>query len=188
MTKRKNTVKKSQPENKEIKVVVNPKIYPLEAIYGAAYVFLDRAYVFLDGDPDKKIIVSLKSKDEASFGDSREIKSEFLNELVNYSLRQQIVKRNAKLREYIVGAALLGASGEINVFPVTETEEDEDINPEELPVVEDEAGVAAADQSEAWEEDPMQIAVPWEEKYAADSASVSNAETAEKKKTQKAKK
>ena len=83
MAKKKTAAEKSKTDNKEIKIAVNPKIYPLEAIYGAAYVFLDRAYVFLDGNPKTKIMVSIKSKDEENFGKADKIKSEFLNELVN---------------------------------------------------------------------------------------------------------
>jgi His-Xaa-Ser system protein HxsD len=185
MVKKKRT--RTEKSDKEIKITVDAKIYPLEAVYGASYVFLDRAYVFLDGDPEKKIDVILKLKPDSLFKNTKTLKGEFLNELLNYSLRQQIAERNAKLREYIVGAALLGASGELNVFPVTETEED--ISPEELPTAA-ESGRTVAGQSEAWEEDPMQIAVPWEEKYATDAsaaavASVKTTEKAKKKKTKK---
>ena len=41
-------------------LTVNPKIYPLETVYSAAYTFLDKAYILLDGDPKKEIIVKLK--------------------------------------------------------------------------------------------------------------------------------
>jgi len=183
MAKKKTAAEKSKTDNKEIKIAVNPKIYPLEAIYGAAYVFLDRAYVFLDGNPKTKIMVSIKSKDEESFGKADKIKSEFLNELVNCSLRRQIAERNAKLREYVAGAALLGASGDINVFPVTETD---NISPDELPIgTEIEETVI---ETETWKEDPYQIAVPWEEKYAvAEKVEIAPAAKTEtkKKKTKK---
>lgn len=186
MAKKKTAVKSPKTgDPKEIKIAVNPNIYPLEAIYGAAYVFLDRAYVFLDGNPKTKIIISIKSKDEESFGKADKIKSEFLNELVNYSLRRQIAERNAKLREYVAGAALLGASGDINVFPVTETD---NISPDELPVgAEIEETVI---ETETWKEDPFQIAVPWEEKYAtvSEEAPAAEIKTSAKKTKKTAKK
>ena len=43
---------------------INPKLYSLETVYSAAYVFLDRAYILLDGDPKEKIVVKLKPKKE----------------------------------------------------------------------------------------------------------------------------
>jgi His-Xaa-Ser system protein HxsD len=59
-------------------ISLNPKIYPLEALYSAAYVFLDRAYIRFEGDPDKEIKVLIKPK-----GDEEKIADEFMNELIN---------------------------------------------------------------------------------------------------------
>ena len=52
----------SEIKNNTIKFFLNLQNYPLEAVYGTAYVFLDRAYLFLDSRPSKKITVSLKGK------------------------------------------------------------------------------------------------------------------------------
>jgi len=41
----------------QIIVTADSRLYPLEAVYGAAYVFLDRAYLRLDGNPKKEILV-----------------------------------------------------------------------------------------------------------------------------------
>ena len=49
-----------------ITVSVNPKIYPLEIVYSASYVLLDKAYVMIDGDPAKEIIIELRPKDKAN--------------------------------------------------------------------------------------------------------------------------
>lgn len=119
----------------QIIIKVNPKIYPLESIYGAAYVFLDSAYLFLDGNPEKEVIVSLKGKEKLTKQKLESLAGEFYNELLNWTLRQKISQNNQKIREYIVSQALLSASEEV-------TEEEE-----------------------KWQEDPLGIAVPWEEKY-----------------------
>ncbi|UZE93296.1 MAG: His-Xaa-Ser system protein HxsD [Candidatus Nealsonbacteria bacterium] len=132
-------IKIHKSENKII-VSVNPKLYPLQALYGAAYVFLDRAYIFLDGDPKKEVYVSLKGKKKLTKKEIRALADEFLNELLNYNLRCQISKDNRKIREYIVGAALIGASGE------------------------DTKKLIQSDRKD-WQKDPLGIAVPWEEKY-----------------------
>lgn len=125
--------------NHAIKIVVDAKIYPLEAIYGAAYVFLDKAYIRLDGDPKKKIIVLIKEKKGSGGRTAEGLRDDFLNELLNYGLRCQISKNNRKIREYIVGTALLSATW---AEEKTEKETEKD-----------------------WQSDPLGIAVPWEEKY-----------------------
>jgi len=128
---------KVEKGNNRIKVTVDSKIYPLEAVYGAAYVFLDKAYLRLEGDPKKKITIAIKGKSKLSKKEIEKLAGEFLNELLNYSLRYQISRQNRRIREYIVGSALLGAAGE------EQTEE----------------------EKEDWQKDTLGIAVPWEEKY-----------------------
>ncbi|XOA42781.1 MAG: His-Xaa-Ser system protein HxsD [Candidatus Nealsonbacteria bacterium] len=132
-------LKINKSENKII-VSVNPKLYPFQALYGAAYVFLDRAYVYLDGDPKKEIHIHLKGKKKLTKKEIKTLADEFLNELLNYSLRYHISKDNRKIREYIVGAALIGASGE------------------------DTKKLIQSDKKD-WQKDPLGIAIPWEEKY-----------------------
>ena len=123
----------------EIVISVNPDLYSLEALYGAAYIFLDSCYVFLDGDIKKEIKVHLKSKDSSSV-EIDQLEGEFLNELLNCSLRDKISKSNKKMREYIIAAALTGAS-------------------------EKECSDCTPQVEEGWEEDPLSIAVPWEDKF-----------------------
>ncbi len=83
---------------------VDPKVYPLEAVYSAAYVFLDKAYFILDGDPKKEIIVNLEAK-EKSMGEK--VAKEFLNELINYADYITRAKQTKKLRETILQRALI---------------------------------------------------------------------------------
>ena len=42
-------------DTKYAKITVNPKIYSLQTIFAAAYVFLDKAYILLDYGQGKKI-------------------------------------------------------------------------------------------------------------------------------------
>lgn len=132
---------KTEKNKNQIKVLISPKIYPLESVYGAAYVFLDRAYIRLDGDPQKKIIIQIKSKKKINKKGLENLADAFLNELLNYGLRYQISKKNKKIREYIVGTALLSALGE-SVEEKGKEKEKED-----------------------WQKDTLGIAIPWEEKY-----------------------
>lgn len=95
--------------NGALTVRVNPKIYPLPIVQQAADVFIDRAYVFLDGNPEKEIKVILKPKDRKT--DLGKLCGEFNNELVDYSayfVRSQISR---DVREALVRRAFLTASG-----------------------------------------------------------------------------
>lgn len=130
----------SSKENK-ITLFVDPKIYSLEAILGACYVFIDRAYVFLDEDRKKKIKIFFKSKKKVPLRELNKLAGEFQNELLNYSLRSVINKSNRKIREYIVGSALFSANSD-------------------LLLEDDRKGV-----DYKYQEDPLGIAIPWEEKF-----------------------
>ena len=129
----------------ELVISLNPKIYPLEAIYGACYVFIDRAYLFLDGDLNKEVKIFLKGMKELSPKELEKLAGEFENELLNYSLRLSIAKNTKNIRETIVERALF------SVLP--HEKELEKINKSEQI---DEKTI---------ENDPLGIAVPWEEKY-----------------------
>lgn len=129
----------------ELVISLNPKIYPLEVVYGTCYVFIDRAYLFLDGNPEKEIKVFLKGKEELSLKKLERLAGEFKNELLNYTLRISIAKNTKKIRETIVERALF------SVLPheqeLKKINEPEQINKKRI------------------EDDPLGIAVPWEEKY-----------------------
>jgi len=125
----------NMPKNNTTVIKVDIKIYPLEAIYGAAYVFVDRAYIFLDNPKKGMIEVSLKPKEGLNAKKSASLAGEFNNELLNYTLRLSLAKYNKKIREYIIERALYAS-----------VQSDEQPLDNEL-------------------EDPLGIAVPWEEKY-----------------------
>jgi len=130
-------------ETKTIKL--NPKIYPLEIIYSAAYVFLEKAYIKLDGDIDKEIIVEIKSKDN----EIKNIELEFQNELLNYAEYNTNLKNNKEIRQAIIQRALM-TNDETIIDEIFEEIDDEEID------------------------DPEGIAIPWEEKYGKEFESKKN--------------
>ena len=121
----------------QLLIYLDPKIYPLEAIYGACYVFVDRAYLFLDGDPKEKVKVFIKGRKRMTKNELEKLKGEFENELLNYSFRISLAKYTKDIRDMIVERALFSAL----------SHEKE------------------AQKEDVFEEDPLGIAVPWEEKY-----------------------
>ena len=144
MLKDKNFNFEINQHTKSIAFAINTQIYSLAAIYQAAYLFLDRVYVFLDGVPEKEIKVIFKGKKEEEGQKGKEglekIAGEFYNELLNQLLREKLSETNAKIREYIVSAALFNAV------------------PNEVDKILKEV------ESEDWQEDPLGIAKTWENK------------------------
>lgn len=153
---------------KTIVVSVNPKIYPLEVIYSAAYVFLDRAYLAIDGDPEKEVLVQIKPKNAGE--DPEKLGNEFNNELVNYSVYVVQAVRNQPLRKAIIERALFTNTAETEYCdecgcelmecpdcgdmycPTCDSEEDEEAPAKE----EDETS-----EDEFIIDDPLGIAKPW---------------------------
>lgn len=120
---------------KKIKFSVNENIFPLEAVLSACYGFIDNYYVSLD-KKGKSFLIFLEPKNEESL-EAKEIEGKFRNELLHSALRMKISNNNAEIREYIVSQALYSS------LPVSE--------------------------NESWGnqklDDPLGIAIPWEEKF-----------------------
>ena len=123
-----------------MKITLSTKVYTLEAVLNASYIFIDRAYISLDiNSKGDKIYVFFKPKERMSAKKLVTLKDEFMNELLFSSLRYNISRSNKKLREYIVGRALYAGLPSL----------DGGIQEEEIDFT----------------EDPLGIAIPWEEKY-----------------------
>jgi His-Xaa-Ser system protein HxsD len=80
-------------------VSVNPKLYPLEVIYSASYVMLDRAYIILTGNPEKEVIVEIESKDK---GDAAALGKEFNDQLLNYANYHSMSKKNIEIKKMLL--------------------------------------------------------------------------------------
>jgi His-Xaa-Ser system protein HxsD len=137
---------KISPQENRITIEINPSLYPLEAIYGAAYVFLDRAYLFLEGDPKKSVSVSIKGKEKISAKGLESLAGEFCNEVLNYVLREKISENNKKIREYIIARALFVA-------------------PEEKTGKKDKPSKKQTPAATEWREDKLGLALPWKKRY-----------------------
>ncbi len=108
---------------------INPAIYPLELVYSAAYILMDKAYIILGGDPKEKILVEIRQKRKEQ--DLRQLAMEFNNELLNYAVYKTQSEKNKTLRETILQRILL--TNDPNYFAVVQgaqaqqTEKDEPI-------------------------------------------------------------
>jgi His-Xaa-Ser system protein HxsD len=90
-------------------VFVNPELYSIEAVLNAAYLLTERAYVIVDGDPDRRLSVEIRPKGKEK---PKQLAMEFGNELVSAQVYIMESARQAKLTETIVGEALSGVENE----------------------------------------------------------------------------
>ena len=86
-------------EKDSIVALVNLRLYPLPAVYAAAFVFLDETYIRLEEGGGGKVQIILKGKKKLTEEKLRDLRDRFLNELLNCSLREQISKNNKKIRQ-----------------------------------------------------------------------------------------
>ena len=86
-----------------VKVAVNPKIYNLSVIYGAAHAFTRDNYVLIDGDAEIEIIIELKPIQTTNL---EELGRKFCNRLLSYQVHRQKMKENETIRNLILYKAL----------------------------------------------------------------------------------
>ncbi len=143
-------MKKTKIEEKDNSVLIDidSKLYDLNVVYNAAYNFLDRAYVVLDGDPEDVIKITLKAKEKSNKKTLEELAGNFFNELVGARIRADISNKNKAIREYIISADLIGASPELR----KKIEQEHDVD-------------SGGEDDDAWDDDPLGIAMSWEAKY-----------------------
>jgi His-Xaa-Ser system protein HxsD len=122
---------------------IDSTLYPLSALYAAAYVFIDRCFVLLDRPDSTHYRVSLSPKKGGATGEAlTAYAGEFANELLSCTWRAKIAEESRGLIEAATAQALRGAMG--------------------APSLDD---LEKFDFSEEAFEDPLGIAMSWEEKY-----------------------
>jgi His-Xaa-Ser system protein HxsD len=140
---------------------VDTRIYSMDAVLGTAYVFINRAYVFLDQPGASRIRVQLSGKSPLAKDAVTALCGDFLNELLGQVLRERQSKRYGKLREALLARALFAAA------PGLATEGTAPAEPAGEPA-QGAAEPSLADlpaESADYLDDPLGIATPWEDKY-----------------------
>jgi His-Xaa-Ser system protein HxsD len=143
---------------------LSQKLYPLDVIYSAAYVMLDKAYILLD-EQNGRIIVSITPK--GSFAENKGAKNvadsinetemlaaEFSSQLINYAFSMKMLEKNAAAKQAILHEIFSQFAG---IAPAVAGKEDgkKSGNP---------------DDSEDFLDDPEGILIPWEEKHGKKKA------------------
>jgi His-Xaa-Ser system protein HxsD len=125
------------------RIELDETLYPLAAVYGAAYVFIDRCWVLLDRPQAGRVRATLAPKSgDADQARLQALLGEFANELLSCAWRHQITQENRVLIEEVTSRAISGAMGP----PSLDDLADFDFSGNEL-------------------EDPLGIAMSWEDKY-----------------------
>ena len=95
-----------QADERSVTFEIQENVYPLDAIYGAAYLFIDRCYVFLNRPADAVVSVRLKTKEHGADEQVLDaLAGEFANELLNQAFRARLAESTGKIREYYVARA-----------------------------------------------------------------------------------
>lgn len=131
---------------REIAFVIDEDLYALDAIYGAAYLFIDRVYVFLARPSDRKVSVRLRSKDEASPEALEAVAGEFANELLNQMLRLRLSRSTMAIREQYMAKAFFAQPAHSTIAEL----------------------LAELDEEEL-EEEPLEIPVPWDDEKSEEA-------------------
>lgn len=126
---------------REIAFDLDETLYPLDAIYGAAYLFVDRCYLFLARPADHRVRVRLRTREAASADALEALAGEFANELLNQVLRRRISDSTRTIREYYMARAFFGSESRATI----------------------DALLAELD-AEEMKEESLEISVPWEQK------------------------
>lgn len=127
-------------DGRRVAFVLDESIYPRDAVYGAAYLFVDRCYLFLSRPGEDRIEVRLKPKDEAEGPSLEALAGEFANELLNQVVRLRVGESTAQIREYYMAKAFFADANQTSI----------------------DALLAELDAEELQEE-TLEISVPWEE-------------------------
>lgn len=136
-------------QDNSIRLMLPASLYPLDVIYTASYVYLDRAYIFLKGDPKKDIEIVLKPKESMDKEGLRGFAGEFCNQLINYGRQLHISRDSIEIKKRLLQ--------EIFAFATPFEDTDQRQKDEET-----------EDGQEI--DDPEGILIPWEEKYGKQSA------------------
>ncbi len=145
----------------EIRFSVDSKIYSKDVIFKACYALIDKIYVFLDSPVTGELVVYLKTKKKATQKQLEKLRDEFLNELLNVSIRKNVSQKNQKAVEHIIGGAINAALTKQKVQHTEHTaQEDEDIQEIEKEIAALKKELEADMKEGDYDEDPLDIRKP----------------------------
>lgn len=141
---------RTTPAERRVVLALDEATCARDAVYAAAFSFIDRCWVHLDRVAGGRLEVTLRSK-RADEMDLEALASQFKDELLGHAWRQKIVEDGRALLDSLAVRAY-GASAPPGQEPSL-----------------DELLADASDGDGGAFDDPLGIAMSWEEKYAKKS-------------------
>lgn len=124
---------------REVSVEIADAVYPIAAVHGAAIIHIERSYIRIDRASPGRTRISLRPKlGGATPEELHELGGQLANELLHQALRLEVGAKTDKLRELVIGKAIMSAES---------------------------AQAGALDGGVSFSDDPLGIARPWEETY-----------------------
>ncbi len=142
---------------RQVTFVLDDAIYPRDAVFGAAYLFVDRCYLFFEIPSEGKTAVRIRARGEATEAQLEALAGDFANELLNQVVRGRISASTSKIREYYMARAFFTSDTQSTIDQL----------------------LAELDEEEMADDD-LEVSVPWaSEDGGADAASADSADSAE---------
>jgi His-Xaa-Ser system protein HxsD len=103
-------------DGRRVAFAVDESVYPLDAVYGAAYLFLDRCFLYVHRVSDGVLEVRLKPKAAPAGPEALEtLAGEFANALLDQVVRVQVARSTGRIREYYMARAFLSAPASASI-------------------------------------------------------------------------
>lgn len=94
------------------RICIDPNLYTLTAIFKAAYWFTDQCYLFLaNRSPNVEVEFRLKQGDSSD--ELKNICGQFLNNLLDQSVRQRVLEETSGIRDTLLKKAFFDAKASI---------------------------------------------------------------------------
>lgn len=159
-------MQQKEKKKNQISIDLSLRVYPLDAVFGACYRLIDRFFVYLDQPEKGKLSVTIAPKNPDEHLNLRKIAGDFSNDLLHQVLRLRIGKKTSAVRDMIVGRALLSADPSAEYTQHNMDTESEMVRDLDSHSYDDKNTNKHEALGRDYLDDPLGIAVPWEEKFA----------------------
>ena len=89
-------------DGRTVSFTLDESLYPRDVIYGAAYLFIDKCFIFLARPEDKAVEVRLKSRQASGSEDLEELAGSFANSLLDQLVRFRVSESTGRCPDHSV--------------------------------------------------------------------------------------
>jgi His-Xaa-Ser system protein HxsD len=130
-------------EERSVSLLIDTALYPIDAIYSASYVFIDRAFVFLSSESHHQVKVSLTARKNASGADLELLAGDFAHELLAQVIRAKLAQAHQPIAQKVLGQAFAAQDSTATIDALL-------------------AELARETPPATTQEDPLNVGVAWE--------------------------